>query len=94
MIVTAVPEPPTIALGVKVITGRSEFAAETGLAMGTRKSIPEIARIAKIIPELNFIGYAFVGVFILFSDTAPLNEYLSNMDESSILCSICCFRRK
>ena len=80
-------------LGASV--GNDAFcAALTGAARGIRNNTPESASNARIVPELNFVRYAFVSVFILFSENAPLNEYLSNMDDSSILCSICCFRRK
>ncbi len=68
-------------------------AALTGAARGIRNNTPESASNARIVPELNFVRYAFVRVFILFSENVPLNEYLSKMDDSSISCSICSFRR-
>jgi hypothetical protein len=34
--------------------------------MGTKNIMPERARIARIVPELNFVTYAFEGVFILY----------------------------
>lgn len=48
--------------------GRLPFEAKTGVAdtIGIRTRRPERARIARIVPELNFVVYAFVGVFIIF----------------------------
>jgi hypothetical protein len=53
-------------LPVTVAVGRLPFEAKTGDAMGIKKRRPERARIARIVPELNFVRYAFVGVFIYF----------------------------
>ena len=70
-------------LGVRV--GKDAFcAALTGAARGIRNNTPESASNARIVPELNFVKYAFVGVFILFSTNNPRSAYLSNVDESSI----------
>jgi len=42
------------------------FWANTGIERGTRKRSPENSRSARMVPELNFVRYAFVGVFIIF----------------------------
>jgi hypothetical protein len=46
------------------------LAANTGIAEGTMKSNPENARSVRRIPELNFVTYAFEGVFILYFQLA------------------------
>jgi hypothetical protein len=54
------------ALGVAVNVGRVAFcAAMTGAARGIRNTAPESTSNASIVPELNFVRYAFVGVFII-----------------------------
>jgi hypothetical protein len=45
--------------------------AKAGTAIGTRKRNPEIARSARIVPELNFVTYAFVSVFNIFKPAGP-----------------------
>ena len=62
---------PFITFGAKVIVGRLEFAALAGVTSGTMTRRPESARIASIVPELNFVRYAFVGVFNIFSLARP-----------------------
>ena len=47
-----------------VMVGRLAFEANAGVARGMRKTIAEIARSARIVPELIFVKYAFVGVFM------------------------------
>ncbi len=65
---TAVPGGPAFTrLGAPTTVGRPVFIASTGAAIGMRNNMLERARIASIVPELNFVRYAFVGVFILFS---------------------------
>ncbi len=60
------------AFGVAVSVGRAAFcAALTGAARGTKNRKLESARRVRIVPELNFVRYAFVGVFILFSIVPP-----------------------
>ena len=51
---------------VAVTVGRLAFAAKIGVATGMRKSRPEKAKSARIVPELNFVTYALEGVFILY----------------------------
>ena len=57
-------------LGASV--GNDAFcAALTGAARGIRNNTPENASNASIVPELNFVKYAFVGVFILIFNYRP-----------------------
>jgi hypothetical protein len=42
------------------------LVACAGTAMGTKNSMPERASNARIVPELNFVTYAFVCVFNIF----------------------------
>ena len=61
-------DPPKTSGGLGENPGELAFCtAKTGAASGTRTSIPENASNASIVPELNFVKYAFEGVFILFS---------------------------
>jgi hypothetical protein len=57
---------PGITLGARLIVGATAFAATTGAATGTKKRMPDNARIARVSPELNFLAYSFVRVFILY----------------------------
>ncbi|MGD0636998.1 MAG: hypothetical protein ABSA72_03035 [Nitrososphaerales archaeon] len=64
----ATPAAPVMkAVGVEVRVGRLAFGvpACTGAASGTRKSIPDSASNASIVPELNLLKY-IVDVFIIF----------------------------
>ena len=80
------PPPPTITLGEAEKVGRvALLAAYAGATAGTRMSRPERARIASIVPELIFVKYAFVGVFILFSIKGAPTDYLSQMDKLSTI---------
>jgi hypothetical protein len=47
------------------------FAARTGVTAGTRKKSPDTRRSARIVPELNFVTYAFVSVFNIFRPKGP-----------------------
>jgi hypothetical protein len=57
---------PGITLGDRPIVGATALAAITGEAMGTRNSNPDNARIARVNPELNFLAYSLLRVFILY----------------------------
>jgi hypothetical protein len=52
------------------------FAANTGTADGTMNSIPENARSVRRSPELNFVTYAFEGVFIFYFQLAQPEELI------------------
>jgi hypothetical protein len=58
-------------LPVAATVGRLALAAKIGEATGMMKRRPEKAKSARIVPELNFVTYAFEGVFIVFSGFAP-----------------------
>jgi hypothetical protein len=58
--------PKTGLLLLTLMVGRFAFEAKTGVATGTRNRSPEIARIARIVPELNFVTYALDCVFNIF----------------------------
>jgi hypothetical protein len=60
------------------------LAALTLVAKGTATIRPEINRSASIVPELSFVKYAFVGVFILFSGRLLPIPYIKEVDNSSI----------
>ena len=84
MVTMAPIVPPRTGLALVAETvGGSELAANTCGAIGTRKMSPEIARSARIVPELNFVTYAFVSVFIIFKKGSP-SEYIKGVDKSSI----------
>ena len=58
-----------------VMVGRLVFVANTGAVAGTKTRSPEIARSARIVPELNFVTYAFVSVFNIFVPADPDGLY-------------------
>jgi len=63
----------TTTFGVAVRVGREAFcAALTGVARGIRNTTPDKASNASIVPELIFVRYAFVGVFIFIFGQASL----------------------
>ena len=62
--------PRTGLLLVTVMVGPMAFAADAGVASGMRRRSPENARKTSISPELNFVIYAFVGVFNFSSGAA------------------------
>jgi hypothetical protein len=65
-IVSPVVAVPRSTFGDTENVGGEELEANTGAATGIRNSIPDTASSASISPELNFLRYAFVGVFILY----------------------------
>ena len=67
---TPVAPPRTGLLLVTVMVGPLAFAAVVGEASGMRTRSPENARKTRISPELNFVIYAFVGVFKFSSRAA------------------------
>ena len=58
--------PATGLFPVTVAVGRFALEAKIGEPRGKKSRRPDRARIARIVPELNFVRYAFVGVFIIF----------------------------
>jgi hypothetical protein len=79
VIVITEEAPPKTGLAlVTDMVGRLEFEAKTGVVTGTRKRRPEIARSARIVPELNFFTYAFVSVFNIFEPTGLNRLYKGN----------------
>ena len=65
-----VAPPRTGLLLVTEMVGPLAFAADAGAASGIRTRSPENARKTRISPELNFVIYAFVGVFNFSSGSA------------------------
>ncbi|MDE1852989.1 MAG: hypothetical protein KGI38_04475 [Thaumarchaeota archaeon] len=65
-VVAVAPPPRAGLLLVTDMLGRLALDAKAGVATGTRMRRPEIARSARIVPELNFVTYAFVSVFNIF----------------------------
>ena len=66
------------------------FAAWTGATDGAIAKIAakaESARIVRTSPELNFLEYAFIGVYI-FSGRGEDKGYLDPMDNLSISCRL------
>lgn len=61
-----------------------EFEAKTGVATGTKKRIPDTASRASTSPELRFLRYEYLGVFINFQVKSAGNEYIRGMDKLSI----------
>jgi len=58
---------PLVAVAVRGLG----LTACTGATLGTRRSMLENARSARIVPELIFFVYAFVSVFIIFEIRGP-----------------------
>ena len=58
-----------------VICGREAFDAYTGEASGTRNTIVEKARRASKVPELNFVEYALVGVYMCIFELWPAAKH-------------------
>jgi hypothetical protein len=58
---------PSIGFPLVVVAVRGfGLTAFTGATRGTRRSMLENARSDRIVPELNFLTYAFVSVFNIF----------------------------
>jgi hypothetical protein len=66
--------PPSAGLfPVADTVGKVALAAKIGEATGMKSSRPEKAKSARIVPELNFVTYAFEGVFILYFRSSGLS---------------------
>ena len=83
VIFTAGNVPAAITFGVMENVGETAFAPKTGDATGMRMRSPENANSASIVPELIFLKYAFVGVFIIFG-IVTWKPYIKGMDKLSI----------
>jgi hypothetical protein len=55
--------------GVMVKTTGEVLVPNAGVASGTRTRSPENARSARIVPELNFVTYALLCVYIVYFRT-------------------------
>ncbi len=62
---------------IVAVTG-AWVAARTGATAGTMTRIPESARSARIVPELIFVTYALVCVYIVFGRRGPNGVYKGN----------------
>jgi hypothetical protein len=70
---------PAVVCGKVEVTGERisafELEAKTGVATGTRKRIPDTASSASTSPELRFLRYEYLGVFIIFELTGRNEIY-------------------
>jgi hypothetical protein len=58
--------PPPQLWEYSLTVGGTAFVACTGETTGTRKRMAENANSARIVPELNFVTYALLGVYIMY----------------------------